>query len=107
MKIKSALILLAASIALVHSQSADRFEFRMPHGLAYRVDDAQRLLAAGAAPEWIAAHIDGNSTNSVELGSRVVVQLRSADDLANLTAGHQLQLSRTIRSNIFILQAPD
>lgn len=57
--------------------------------------------------EWIRAYRNDGSTNFAELGSRVVVQVNSADDLKFLTRGHALTLARTVSSNIFILQAPD
>ena len=50
---------------------------------------------------------DDGSTNSVELGSRLVLSLSSADRLLPLVQGSPLRLSRTVASNLFILQAPD
>ena len=91
------------------SVSSNRFQFRAPHTIRYRLtDDAQQRAASPAArPEWVTARIEGNSTNRVELGRRVVLQLKSPGDLGKLTEGRPLELSRTIRSNIFILQCPD
>lgn len=98
-----------AAVGQVGPAAANRFQFRTPHQIAYRLadDTARSRAAAGERIEWLAARIDGNSTNRVELGSRVVLQLRSPDDLKRLTEGRPLELSRTIRSNVFILQAPD
>ncbi len=98
-----------APSALTNAQTTvNRFEFRTPHRAAYRVDASEmRTAARQAKVEWVKAWPDNGSTNFVELGSRVVVQLKFADDLKRLTAGSSLQLSRTIATNIFILQAPD
>src|SRR5260221_7908211 len=58
------------------------------------------------APAWTRARL-GASTNTVELGSRVVVQLAPGKDLNVLLANRNLSLSRTIASNLVILQAND
>jgi len=97
----------------VHGQgdpsAGNRFQFRTPHQIAYRLtgDEALSRAVAGERIEWLAARIDGNSTNRVELGSRMVLQLQAADDLKRLIEGRPLELSRVVRSNLFILQAPD
>ncbi len=86
----------------------NRFQFRMPRSVSYRVDGSAQTGDHGAAPiQWLKAWPENGSTNHVEFGSRVVVQLTDAADLKRLTAGTGLELSRTITSNIFILQAPD
>ncbi len=83
-------------------------EFRMPHAEAYRVEPAALRAAAGSnRVEWIRAYRNDGSTNFTQLGSRVVVQVNSKDDLNELTRGGVLTLARTITSNLFILQAPD
>lgn len=91
-------------------------QFRTPQSVRYRVEAApsQQSIAAAASgqaraagPQWLRAWPENGSTNFVELGSRVVLQLNSADDLKRLTDGHSLELSRVVTSNIFILQAPD
>lgn len=106
-----AFVLLGLGVLATQAQttSSNRFQFRAPHSLAYRLtaDPAQLRTLPGAGPEWLAAQIDGNSTNRVELGRRVVLQLHSPDDLKRLTDGRPLEWSRTVRTNIFILQAPD
>lgn len=115
MRVTLWLSVVSASLGVfaVHGQgdppAGNRFHFRTPHQIAYRLtqDDAQQRAAAGERIEWLAARIDGNSTNWVELGSRVVLQLRAADDLKRLTEGRPLELARVVRSNVFILQAPD
>lgn len=86
----------------------ERFQFRTPHVCAYRPVPADiNRLAGGAGTAWLAARIDGNSTNVVELGSRLVLQLDSPAELARLLHGRPLAVARVVRSNLFILQAPD
>jgi len=60
-----------------------------------------------APKAWVKAWLQDGSTNFVEIGDRVVMQLTTGDDLNKLIKGHPLQPSRTISTNIFILQAPD
>jgi subtilisin family serine protease/subtilisin-like proprotein convertase family protein len=48
-----------------------------------------------------------NSTNFVELGSRVVVHLGAGTGLKDVTTNHLLRLARTVAPDLFILQAPD
>jgi subtilisin-like proprotein convertase family protein/subtilisin family serine protease len=100
---------IAANLAFADSEGANnRFQFRLPHAAAYRIDESQtRSRSASAKVEWLKAWPEGAATNFVELGDRVVLQLNSAGDLERLTTGHALQLSRTVASNVFILQAPD
>jgi subtilisin-like proprotein convertase family protein/subtilisin family serine protease len=100
---------LGCHLALAQSESVGgHFQFRLPRQTAYRVDASEMHSAAMAAKvEWLNAWPDDGSTNFVELGSRVVLQLNDAADLKRLTAGTVLELSRTVASNIFILQAPD
>lgn len=105
------LVLLGATVFTAPGQDSNRhrFQFRLPHNLGFRLANEtpqQPALLVSGAP-WLEARIDGNSTNLLELGSRVVLQLHSPDDLKKLLAGDALELSRTVRSNIFILQAPD
>ncbi len=88
-------------------------QFREPHQTRYTLVETastNRTLmvrsTAVNAPPWTRAKPDG-STNPVELGSRVVVQLAPGKDLNLLLTNQNLSLSRTIASNLFILQAPD
>lgn len=111
---KSLSLLVAASLAMSASfapgQESDpeRFQFRAPHVIAYRLTtDPARRVAPGAGTEWLTARIDGNSTNTVELGRRLVLQLDSPTELDRLIRGRPLELARVVRSNLFILQAPD
>lgn len=103
--------LLALGIGAAQSQtnSGNQFEFRSPYRATYQLVDAgapQRALA-GSKEQWLTARRGGNTTNTVEFGSRVVLQLEEAEDLQKLIAGRALELARTVQSNVFILQAPD
>jgi subtilisin family serine protease len=92
-----------------------RVEFREPRASAYLVPGSaasgaktagRSAVAATAGQTWTTAWIEG-STNTVELGNRVVLQLEPGRNLDAFLAGGQLTRSRTIRSNLFILQATD
>jgi subtilisin family serine protease/subtilisin-like proprotein convertase family protein len=81
-------------------------QFRSPQPARYRIAStaAQRMSASSG---WVKAYRDDGSTNSVEFGSRVVIQLDAGADLQALLAARPLELSRVVRSNVFVLQAPD
>lgn len=90
--------------------AGERFEFRLPHQAAYRIDERVAIhRAAGASPksDWLRAWPENGSTNYVEFGSRVVVEFASSNDLKRVLAGRPLEFSRSAASNVFILQAPD
>lgn len=100
---------------LLHAETSTtrRLEFREPQATTYIVGAAQRRggatatkAASRAGDSWTVATIEG-TTNKVQLGDRVVLQLESGEALDRLLAGRNLTLSRTICSNLFILQAPD
>ncbi|MEO5802950.1 MAG: S8 family serine peptidase [Verrucomicrobiota bacterium] len=81
------------------------FHFRAPHSLTYRLEE--NIAAPQAAKsEWVKVFV-GKSTNAMELGSRIVIQLKPGADVKKLTAGRAAKLSRTVTSDVFILQAPD
>jgi subtilisin family serine protease/subtilisin-like proprotein convertase family protein len=82
------------------------FDFRMPHHVRYRVN-AEEFSASTGKTAWLKAWPENGSTNFVQFGSRVVLQTKSAESLPDLLAGHNLALSRTVLSNVFILQAAD
>src|SRR5580704_15935408 len=84
----------------------NRFEFRFPHRAAYHIA-AEDWAAASAGAQWLKAWPEDGSTNSVQFGSRVVVQVKSGDALEGLTAGRGLTVSRAVLSNVFILQGRD
>ena len=75
---------------------------------SYRVEEKKlSLLSVTAKAPWLRAFPENGSTNSIEIGSRVVLQLSSPGDLARLLKDRPLTLSRTIAGNLFILQATD
>lgn len=77
--------------------------------MALQLDEGEvsRFSLKSAPKAWVKAWPQDGSTNFVELGSRVVLQLKNGEDLKRLTQGHPLQLSRSVATNLFILQAPD
>ncbi len=80
--------------------STNHFAFRLPHHAGYRVEQV-------AKAEWLTAWPEDGSTNSVQFGSRVVVQLKSPEDLDRLMKNHPLTRSEKVTDTVFILQAPD
>lgn len=66
--------------------------------------------SSGASPsQWTLAY-RGNETQALELGDRLVLRLEPGTDLSailNRQADRGLSLSSVIRSNLFVLQAPD
>ena len=108
-----ALVALAFVTRAAETNVTRRFEFREPHQAAYHIrvinatnDMGKRLFAGNPGDEWTPARIDG-STNTVELGSRVVLQLKPGHGLDAFLASSSLTLARTVSSNLFILQAAD
>ncbi|MBI3417060.1 MAG: S8 family serine peptidase [Verrucomicrobia bacterium] len=85
------------------------FQFREPIPRAYRFEAGQAVPQFRGAykAEWIKAWPDHGSTNSIEFGSRIVLQLQRGEDLDRVLPDRPLQLARTIESNLFILQAAD
>lgn len=83
--------------------------FREPHSTHYvLVDLGGTNLPARAGQLWLRARPESGPTNDVvEFGSRVVVELAPGSDLNSVLTNHNLTLARTVRSNLFILQAPD
>jgi subtilisin family serine protease/subtilisin-like proprotein convertase family protein len=79
----------------------------MPSDVSYRLDESVARRLPNEKTEWVRAWPESGSTNYVELGSRLVLQLKATADLKQLTAGRSLELSRTLAPNVFILQAPD
>src|SRR5580765_7210013 len=89
----------------IPSASSIRFQFREPGLKTYRLEEKRlSLLSVSAKTDWLRAFPEHGSTNSIEIGSRVVLQLSSPGDLARLLKDRPLTLSRTITENLFILQ---
>ncbi|MHB8524245.1 MAG: S8 family serine peptidase, partial [Limisphaerales bacterium] len=75
---------------------------------AYRVEAPRgiTLLSAGKN-DWLKAWPDNHSTNFVELGSRVVLQLKPPGDVRGRLQGRPLRIVRQVSPDTFVLQAPD
>src|SRR5260221_6274434 len=105
------LMLLALLIGGIQSMGVSqtiRFEFRKPHPAAYRLEQDETALSRdGKKSEWLKAWPEIGSTNYVELGNRVVLQLADGVTLRPLLQGRPLQLARTVAKNLFVLQAQD
>jgi len=95
-----------AESGLTAPDSADVFVFRTPRALSCRIDRAAMAAASVGDGQWLQAR-EGSSTNVVEFGSRVVLQLEPGSSLDELITGDVLKLSRTVAPGTFILQAPD
>jgi len=77
--------------------------------MRFQIDHTDALAnsaAKSAGPQTLRATTAG-STNVVELGARVVLQLREPAQLRRFLDGRSLIVSRTITTNTFVLQAPD
>ena len=83
-----------------------RVEFREPQRTVYFLESTGATPRTLSSPaDWIRASRDGRGTNVVLLGSRVVLQLKPGVDAQSLLRGRALTISRTVRSDLFILQA--
>lgn len=90
-------------------------QFREPRSARYVLLETtnstaptKALLAASATrPQWTLARPAGGATNTVLLGSRVVLRVEPGMDISPLLTNLGLTLSRTVSSNLFILQAAD
>lgn len=106
-----ALVFATAITARAAGTNAYRaIEFREPHPTRYvLVSPGQRLShGAVAGEQWTRVRReDGAAAETLELGSRVVLELEPGADLQRVIAGQDLVLSRVIRSNLFILQETD
>jgi subtilisin family serine protease/subtilisin-like proprotein convertase family protein len=86
------------------------FRFRLPQPVSYRRVESKAAPDSVPVPgnaEWLRVVSEHDPNQFAELGSRLVVQLKSPQDLQSLIAGRSLALTRVITSNVFILQAPD
>jgi hypothetical protein len=90
---------------------AAHFNFREPDLAGYYVAISQpqegSLTAQSAARAWLDAWPDNGSGSSLQFGSRIVLQLAPAADLATLLRNRPVRLARAVSENIFILQAAD
>lgn len=97
----------------VEEGGSRRIEFREPAKTIYHIEPETAVQAEDIgrfalhfSKDWTEARIDG-TTNRVELGSRVVLQLQHGFQLDDLIEDSNLILSRTINANLFILQSLD
>jgi len=86
----------------------NQLRFRATQEVRYRVEErvAQKGIT-NSAEDWIRAWPNDGSTNSLQLGARVVLQLKSAADLKPAIEARPLKIARTVSSNVFVLEAPD
>src|SRR6266404_4426342 len=102
---KQPLFLALCMLIAFGSRAADvvpnrKVRFREPRETSY-------VLVGAASHDWTAARREGGSAAQIELGSRIVLQIKAGTDLDGLLRNRGLALSRTISSNLFILQAAD
>src|SRR3954471_16417027 len=98
------LLLLALLPGLAHAQPASasrHFKVREPRERHYVIE----LPAGRSRPAWIKAK--GVGDESVEFGSRVVLQIETNINLSQLVAGSRLSKPQPVAPNIFLLEAPD
>src|SRR5258707_10763073 len=89
----------AANMGFANPKSAtNRFQFRLPQPVIFRLEEEPSVSTA-AKEEWLKARPERGSTNVVEFGSRVVVQLANPKALQRVIAGHDLSISRTAASD--------
>lgn len=105
------IVLLAACLcgqAVVPAQQPERVKFRLPQQAAYRFAGGLSERRAATAPErWLEAHPDDGSTNTVEFGDQVVLELAPGVKLDSLVKGRALSVARAVTTNVFLLQAPN
>ncbi len=83
-------------------------QFREPHPKRYvLIGPVGTRATARDGQSWMRARLESGDTNTVEIGSRVVLELAPGTDLDSVLTNRNLALSRTVRSNLFILQAAD
>jgi subtilisin-like proprotein convertase family protein/subtilisin family serine protease len=100
-------VVFCSTVAL-SAGDAQPFSFREPEPRVYWVESSPvSKPAVTGKPEWLRAQRQHGSTNFVQLGSRVVLQVASGPVLTQAQAGSALRLDRTLSSNLFVLQAPD
>ena len=93
-------------IAAPHSPT-NHFQFKFPAARALSLDETERKAAQPGASAWIKAWPEKDRSYFVELGDRVVVEVRQGADLQAIGAAKGLQLSRAIAPTLAIFQAKD
>lgn len=104
-----AVCVLTAAGQLSAQTPSERLCFRLPQRKEFRFESqlSQLQPAAARQPQWLRAWAVDGSTSSVEFGDSVVLQLQPGANLDSVVRGQSLKLSRTVSSNVFILQAPN
>jgi hypothetical protein len=82
-------------------------QFLEPHSVRYVLIESTTNTSGRADQHWTRARLEKGDTNTVEFGSRVVLELTPGTDLSSVISNKNLSLARTVRSNLFILQAGD
>ena len=106
-------LLVPDSVAEEQSPSArTHFDFHQPRAAGYLVQRPaagtnSRHYTAGLPTERIKAWPDNGSTNYVEFGSRLVLQVKTPEDLSAVLQGRLSRVARSITDTLFILEAPD
>ncbi|MCS7337740.1 MAG: S8 family serine peptidase [Verrucomicrobiae bacterium] len=106
----TALALGTFCIAALSAQASHEvgFTFKTPRKFSVTIPDtAFRAAMPGIKTDWLRAHPADEPETTLELGSRIVVQLTNTNTLDSILAGGVLEPARVVGSNIFILQAPD
>src|SRR5262245_38483564 len=92
-------VLFAAASVWVHGQppsTKTRFQFKEPSSKAYLFETSTAASLAGKKDQWLKGHKENYPENIVEVGSRLVLQVKSEKDLKRLLAGTSLEVARTI-----------
>ncbi len=85
-----------------------RFEFKEPSQRAYRLADPDfRLLSAAGADAWLKVVTDDPAATPYQLGSRLVLQVRSGAELESVIGGTGLALVKQVAEGLYLLQAAD
>ena len=87
-----------------------RFEFREPRFAAYRVEKppiSTPSTKKNVETTWLKAWPENGSAQPIEVGNRIVLELKEPEDLPSLIQGRRLQLSRALTATMSILEAPD
>jgi len=87
---------------------SERCSFRLPQRRDFHFEGKfSELRTEAARSHWLKAWEADGSTNWVEFGDCVVLQLQPGASLKSIAKVRALELSRVVSSNVFILQAPN
>ncbi len=102
------LVLAASFTSLkIHAASTNTLVFRMPSSQVFELEeDGLATRQAVTPPLWVKAHPAQAPQTTVQLGHRMIVQLRSTNVLSNLLAEGSVKLARKIANDVFVLEAP-